>query len=133
LLFAVLLAASVLVTVPSVPAARAGAIQDLIDAAAPGDTVTVAAGTFVEDLTIDKDLTLEGAGAGVSVIQGTNEGPVVTVATTGVDLTISGLTITNGNGTDGGGITFSGGGHPRPGRGRGHRGAAEGSLSATEA
>ncbi|MGO0059119.1 S-layer homology domain-containing protein [Brevibacillus fluminis] len=44
-------------------------IQAAIDAAVDGDTVTVEAGTFREQLTITKNITLQGAGAAQTIIE----------------------------------------------------------------
>jgi len=44
-------------------------IQEAIDAAAGGDTVEVRAGTYAEQLRIDKDLTIVGAGVDATVIR----------------------------------------------------------------
>lgn len=44
-------------------------IQAAVDAAAPGDTITVMSGTFTEEIVIAKDLTLRGAGVGATVVK----------------------------------------------------------------
>jgi hypothetical protein len=59
------------------PSAQYSSVQDAIDAADPGDTVTICEGTYTEGsgapstnaVTITKDLTLKGAGADLVTIQ----------------------------------------------------------------
>ncbi len=49
--------------------AYSAAIQGGVDAAFDGETVTVAAGTYVEQVIVDKNLTIHGAGAGSTILQ----------------------------------------------------------------
>ncbi|MEY8837483.1 hypothetical protein AB9K41_00425, partial [Cribrihabitans sp. XS_ASV171] len=49
-------------------------IQAAIDAASDGDTIQVAAGTFTENLTIDKEITLLGAQAGMAAMDAARSG-----------------------------------------------------------
>src|SRR5690242_8496363 len=73
-------------------------IAPAIAAASPGDTITVAAGTYSGGFTIDKSLGLVGAGKGLTIISG--GGPVVTIGAFGAasepTVSISGVTITGG-------------------------------------
>lgn len=73
-------------------------IQAAVDAARPGDTIRIGAGTFAGGLTITRSVRLIGAGARSTVIRG--GGSVITVGTFGAavepTVTISGVTITGG-------------------------------------
>jgi hypothetical protein len=77
---------------PSTPCAG---IQDAIGRSHPGDAVTVAAGTYLENLTVAHDLTLVGAGARQTVVDAAGSGVVVTVLDPAV-VTLTGLEIRNG-------------------------------------
>jgi parallel beta-helix repeat protein len=44
-------------------------IQAAVDAAAPGDTISVSSGTYTEEVVVGKDLNLRGAGAGTTIIK----------------------------------------------------------------
>ncbi|UCG68469.1 MAG: right-handed parallel beta-helix repeat-containing protein, partial [Thermoplasmata archaeon] len=74
-------------------------IQDLIDAANPGDTVNVPADLYWERIIIDKPLTLIGADKNTTIIDGWglygDEGITVTIESS--EVTIQGFTITNGS------------------------------------
>ncbi|MFL6542956.1 MAG: hypothetical protein ACJ8I9_07300, partial [Chthoniobacterales bacterium] len=64
-----------------------------------GDTVEVAAGTYNEHVAISRDLTIAGAGAGSTIVDGTNNGRVFDIGN--VTVSISDLTIQNGHAPDG--------------------------------
>ncbi len=82
---------------------KAGDLQTAIDAASPGDVIEVAAGVCTgkafpsEDFSIGKDIVLRGAGAGLTVLQGSGapSSRVVGISE-GVVATLEGLTITGG-------------------------------------
>ena len=80
-------------------------LQQGIDAAAPGDKLVVK-GTCIGISAITKDLTLKGVSNpafGDATLDGGDLGSVITIAN-GVAVAISHVAITNGTGTEGGGI-----------------------------
>jgi uncharacterized delta-60 repeat protein len=82
---------------------QAGAISRAVAAAAPGDTIDVQAGTFLDNVTVGKSLTIDGANAGIagySANRGSETTVIPTAAQTAVftvsgttNVTIDGLTI----------------------------------------
>ncbi|MBI5567368.1 MAG: proprotein convertase P-domain-containing protein [Chloroflexi bacterium] len=85
-----------------------------IDLAASGDTIIIGAGTFYENLDIFESLTLQGAGAGVTIIDGSSLDTAVVIAGAGENIvvTITGLTVQKGRSGSsglGGGLLISGG------------------------
>jgi predicted outer membrane repeat protein len=83
-------------------AAACATIGHAMSLAASGDTIQIAAATYQENLSIPFSLTLNGAKAVTTIIDGTNSANVFTVGT-GITLTLSNLTIKNGVGYQGGG------------------------------
>ncbi|MHC4944889.1 MAG: right-handed parallel beta-helix repeat-containing protein [Planctomycetota bacterium] len=82
-------------------------IQEAIDAASGGDTVLVAAGTYMENIDFKgKAILIESeAGPEVTVIDGGRNGSVVLfINEEGADSVLEGFTITNGYAKQGGGI-----------------------------
>jgi hypothetical protein len=88
-------------------------LQAAIDAASPGATLTLCAGAFDGDVSIARDLTLMGAGAGVTVVQrsdadgGSLTGGIIAVDS-GASVTVQDLTIAKANGDRGWGIANAG-------------------------
>jgi hypothetical protein len=91
-----------------------GTIQDAIDNVSEGDVITVAPGTYNENLVIDDpgvSFTLRGSGAGVTFIDGGGTDTVIRIIDTGdCVVTIEGFTITNGYATSYDGSLENGGG-----------------------
>lgn len=69
-------------------------IQAAITAASAGDTINVNAGTYNEDINIDRSLTLSGAGSATTTIVGQIGGDSATVRISASNVTIQGFTIT---------------------------------------
>ncbi|MCC6123956.1 MAG: right-handed parallel beta-helix repeat-containing protein, partial [Pirellulales bacterium] len=69
-------------------------IQGGIDAVTTDDTVKVESGTYDEDVSVNKSVSLLGAGAGATTIRGVIGGSGSTVAVTANDVEIAGFTIT---------------------------------------
>lgn len=80
-------------------------IQAAIDAAQAGDIVSIPAGAYTESLTIDKSLTLTGAGSGATIIHAIAGQRVISV--TDVDVRLMNLKVTGGQSDGGGGIWAS--------------------------
>lgn len=84
-------------------------IQAAIDAASPGDEVLVRCGLYVENLVMRDGVSVRGERAECATVDGDAAGPTVTLDGIGADTTLSRLTIRNGRGISGGGISISGG------------------------
>ncbi len=80
-------------------------LQAAIDAAAPGDVICLARGTWSENIVIDKTLTLVGRGAGRTFINAVEFArPVVTISDQGsapIEVTLQGLTVSGPGGVSG--------------------------------
>src|SRR5215469_6970983 len=77
-------------------------IGHAISLAASGDVIQIAAATYQENLSIPFNLTLVGARATTTIVDGTNTANVFTVGA-GIGLRLSNLTIERGVGYSGGG------------------------------
>lgn len=79
-------------------------IQAAINDAAAGDTVRVLAGTYDENISLKSGVTLQGAGAVSTIINGRRAGSVVTAIAVDSAAKIDGFTLTGGSNIRGGGI-----------------------------
>lgn len=68
------LASAAVLIVPTVPFPT---IQDAVDAAVDGDTIQIDAGTYVEDITVDKNLDFVGAGPGATFLEPFSGGSII--------------------------------------------------------
>ena len=89
------------------PTTACKTIGHAISLASSGDTISVAAATYTESLTIDFSLKVVGAGAATTIIDG-GGGSVVTIPIPTTSVVLSRLTIQNGLAVLGGGINNSG-------------------------
>ncbi len=81
-------------------------VQEAIDCAQAGDRLLISAGTYTEQITVGKNLTISGENRATAIIDGNSTGRVVTVEGA-ITLTIDNLTFENGSDAAGGGIYTS--------------------------
>ncbi|MHC5024192.1 MAG: right-handed parallel beta-helix repeat-containing protein [Planctomycetota bacterium] len=79
-------------------------IQAAIDAAAPGDTVRVAAGTYRERITLREGVAVIGADEAHTILEGDGQGPVVRAEHVDGTASLEAFTITGGAAASGGGL-----------------------------
>jgi|GEM_PF-6301255 len=72
-------------------------IQGAINAAHAGDTILVAAGTYTESLVVNTSVTILGAGAAKTFLQGPAGSDVLVSIGNGATVTFSGFTVTTAN------------------------------------
>ncbi len=84
------------------------AVADALDAVVDGYAIDIDAGAWPARLVVDRDVTLTGAGPGVTVLDGDGLGPVLVLEGDPV-VTLESLSVTGGLGHTGGGIRADGG------------------------
>lgn len=82
-------------------------IQNGVTLASSKGTVNIAAGTYIENVQIDKSLNVKGDGSTETIVDGNKAGPVFTLGKNAA-ITLSGLKIQNGHSDRGGGILNNG-------------------------
>jgi hypothetical protein len=89
-----------------------GSLRQAISEAAPGETIVVPADTYTltsDELTIEKSLTISGAGAAGTIIRSGGAFRVLDIAGPGTSVTISGVTVRDGHVGNPGGTAEGGG------------------------
>ncbi|HVB05115.1 MAG TPA: putative Ig domain-containing protein, partial [Acidimicrobiales bacterium] len=94
-------------TNPCTEASPCASISHAVSLAAAGDTISVGQGTFDDHVDVATNLTIVGAGTGLTIVNGQLSGTVFTIAA-GATVSISDLTITGGQGVNGGGVNDAG-------------------------
>ncbi|HEU5007548.1 MAG TPA: S-layer homology domain-containing protein [Jatrophihabitantaceae bacterium] len=80
----------------SCTAAQYATVEAAVGAATAGDTIEVCSGTYTENVTVDKNLTIVGDG-NPTITASTDTDPTIDITGAGVTASISGLTITGGH------------------------------------
>lgn len=77
-------------------------IQEAVEVGNPGETITLVAGTYQENLRIDKPFKIKGAGVEKTIIDGCRGGSVIIVGKNraNIDVTLEGITVKGGTGTE---------------------------------
>src|SRR6266567_1903937 len=86
------------------PTTACKTIGHAISLAVSGDLINVAAGTYTENLSVAFNLTVAGAGATTTIIDGGSVGRVVTISNANTLVKLSNLTLSNGHAGYGAGI-----------------------------
>ena len=105
------------ITVANTNDSGAGSLRAALAEAAPGETIILPAGeyTLASELSIDKSVTIDGAGASTTTVQAGGAFRVLNMDAAGEDVKIAGLTIRGGeaqpssvDGAEGGGVLDEG-------------------------
>jgi predicted outer membrane repeat protein len=89
------------ITAPLVYVKPTARIQDGVTLASFGGVIDIAAGTYKENVKIDKSLIVNGAGAAQTIVDGNKTGSVFTVGKNNpnIDVTLANMAITGGSGS----------------------------------